>query len=599
MSKQLKMGGGFAPPPNLIAIIMTALMIASACYAQAPDTLWTRYFNDGDTGDREECFCLIQTLDGGFLIGGQTYSIGNNNQQFMDYYLVKSDSDGIEEWTGHYRITPRHDELGGIVQMPNGDIYIAGASNNKSIANIMKANSDGDSLWSAEYGRGMFIDVASSLDGYIVAAGYTIEFEEFGGQSDSYIVKIDENGEEIWHSVQGTGSNDALLRIEATRDSGFVAVGRGTSVSQILKFTADGELEWRRHVDFPNASDLFSSVVEMPDEGFLAGGTSNWDDALLAKFNSDGDTVWIHRGIPDFREFIQDIAPAHGGGYILAGGRGNRNNEYDIMRVDDLGEEVWEIEIEFHNDAEFTEATSVLTLDDGGYLIGGNRDIFRLGGHSAGLIRLDTDPVTLPVELVAMSDSVAFGEAEDSLAWDEAAVVNMGRRYATLDSATIIGDPAPFTCPAEFPIFLSPPDTLSLPVTFQPGQDSVYVAELHIWYADEEDEPQSLSFTLTGRGLPNDINDETLLPLVFNLSEAYPNPFNSATLISFTLPNAAQLKLNLYDVNGRMVKHLVDARFEGGEHTLALDGSSLPGGVYFLRREANGCTYSLKVVLVK
>jgi hypothetical protein len=74
-----------------------------------PDTLWTHYYNNGGIENgREECFRTIQTIDGGYLIGGRKKSPGVDPRQlFDDFYLVKTDSIGIEEWWRGYRITPR------------------------------------------------------------------------------------------------------------------------------------------------------------------------------------------------------------------------------------------------------------------------------------------------------------------------------------------------------------------------------------------------------------------------------------------------------------------------------------------------------------
>jgi hypothetical protein len=67
-----------------------------------------------------------------------------------------------------------------------------------------------------------------------------------------------------------------------------------------------------------------------------------------------------------------------------------------------------------------------------------------------------------------------------------------------------------------------------------------------------------------------------------------PNPLRSNTLISFTVPNPATVRLGVFDIAGREVKRLVNARVNAGKYTLLWDGrdeqgNDLAQGIYFLR----------------
>jgi hypothetical protein len=63
----------------------------------------------------------------------------------------------------------------------------------------------------------------------------------------------------------------------------------------------------------------------------------------------------------------------------------------------------------------------------------------------------------------------------------------------------------------------------------------------------------------------------------------YPNPFNPETNITYTLKNAAHVKLTVYDRLGREVAVLVDEQQSEGEYTITFDASNLPSGIYFYR----------------
>ena len=81
----------------------------------------------------------------------------------------------------------------------------------------------------------------------------------------------------------------------------------------------------------------------------------------------------------------------------------------------------------------------------------------------------------------------------------------------------------------------------------------------------------------------------TVLPADEMLLDAYPNPFNSSTVISFSIPPSvaqANVELAIYDVQGRIVKHLLSERLPAGKFRRLWDGSSDGGntvasGVYF------------------
>ncbi len=80
---------------------------------------------------------------------------------------------------------------------------------------------------------------------------------------------------------------------------------------------------------------------------------------------------------------------------------------------------------------------------------------------------------------------------------------------------------------------------------------------------------------------------------------SYPNPTRGQATIEYTLPEAQEVTLEVYDVLGRRVATLENGRRQAGRHTLRLDGGSLPSGVYFGRLEAGEQTRSQKITVVR
>lgn len=92
--------------------------------------------------------------------------------------------------------------------------------------------------------------------------------------------------------------------------------------------------------------------------------------------------------------------------------------------------------------------------------------------------------------------------------------------------------------------------------------------------------------------------DETV-PNEFSISQNYPNPFNPATKISYSLPEADEVKLRIYDALGREVSLLVDGFKNAGRHTVEFNGRNLSSGVYFYRIEYQNNFVTKKMILIK
>lgn len=89
------------------------------------------------------------------------------------------------------------------------------------------------------------------------------------------------------------------------------------------------------------------------------------------------------------------------------------------------------------------------------------------------------------------------------------------------------------------------------------------------------------------------------LPTGFNLSQNYPNPFNPVTQIRFSLPKAAHVRLEIYNVSGQRVATLVDAQKSAGEHAVEFEASKLASGPYFYRIEAGEFSAVKKLLMAK
>lgn len=72
-------------------------------------------------------------------------------------------------------------------------------------------------------------------------------------------------------------------------------------------------------------------------------------------------------------------------------------------------------------------------------------------------------------------------------------------------------------------------------------------------------------------------------PTEFKVYETYPHPFNGTTIISYQLPNRANVEVSVYNAVGEHIRELVSAEQESGYYRVVFDASSLLSGVYFYR----------------
>ena len=94
------------------------------------------------------------------------------------------------------------------------------------------------------------------------------------------------------------------------------------------------------------------------------------------------------------------------------------------------------------------------------------------------------------------------------------------------------------------------------------------------------------------------------LPEGFELAQNYPNPFNPTTTIDFSLPEAQHVTLEVVNIQGQVVRTLVDDVRSAGDHSVEWDatsdnGNRVASGVYFYRLSAGDHVASRKMTFLK
>jgi hypothetical protein len=95
----------------------------------------------------------------------------------------------------------------------------------------------------------------------------------------------------------------------------------------------------------------------------------------------------------------------------------------------------------------------------------------------------------------------------------------------------------------------------------------------------------------------------TIIPEEFSLEQNYPNPFNPVTNFGFRIADFGSVRLTIYDIQGRIVRTVVNEQLKPGVYEVNFDGSDLASGVYYYRLEVNSkatnFSQTKKMVVVK
>jgi len=96
----------------------------------------------------------------------------------------------------------------------------------------------------------------------------------------------------------------------------------------------------------------------------------------------------------------------------------------------------------------------------------------------------------------------------------------------------------------------------------------------------------------------------TVMPLTYELRNAYPNPFNPNTTVEYALPVSNQVLIEVYNTLGQKVRTLVDRYVTAGVYKATWDatddnGNLVPAGLYFYKMQASHYNSVKKMILAK
>ncbi len=276
---------------------------------------WERSF--GFSG-HDHSYDVLQTADGGFFFvgfvdvtasGGAGADTNKRNSITRhgvgEFWGTKLDAQGNLEWRRFFGGTS-NDRAYGVVQSNDGGFVLIGSSesNDFDISDskgsydfwVIKITSKGDLVWQSSFG-GTGIDkawdIAKTNDNGYVITGNTfstdIDITNNKGESDVWLIKINDNGELLWEKTYGGLQFDAARSVSSTTKGGFIIAGNSKSNNAdvdenfgendfwLIKTDKEGLLVWQKSFGGTDLDYAFDAVENNDKSIMLIGETASTD----------------------------------------------------------------------------------------------------------------------------------------------------------------------------------------------------------------------------------------------------------------------------------------------------------------------------------
>ncbi len=400
-------------------------------------------------------------------------------------------------------------------------------------------------------------DVIQNLDGDFILTGQT---RPEGIDYDYYLMKIDQQGNEVWMYTYG-GTNDEYSNcVQQTSDGGYAFFGRTNSFGVdnycfwLVKTDENGIEEWNQ--TYSNSHFGFS-MAQTADNGYILAGSledlnsPNYNkDFLIIKTNELGNEIWRTSMGGDSWDCAFSVIQATDGGYVTVGGSesyGNGNGDIWLIKTDENGNIEWDHT--FGIDNIFECGREVHQIDSNGFIIAGVRVDFS-NGDDGYLIKTDGLGNLIWEKMLG-------GEADDWI------------------------------------------------YSIQQTYDGGYLAAGYTESFGAIDR----DFWLVRLGSETGIYD-TNISINQNYLSNHPNPFNPSgagrsptTTISFSIQKDSKIELTIFNIKGQKIKTLVHNEFTKGYHSIIWNGDDESGkpvssGVYLYKLNVNGKSEAVKKCLL-
>lgn len=380
------------PKYLLLTTLFSTLLCAEANtdkpVAKEPmfQAVWQKVYG-GEADDRANGVVMLE--DGDVAIIGECKSF---DAMRRDICVTRINSEGQTRW--RKLIGGKKDDRGiALSRAKDGNLLILGEGksfneNGDQDLYAAKLSLDGKVIWEQHLGgdRDEFAGgIAGTNDGGALVVGDSESFSK-KGYKDILITKLDENGKVVSQHTIGGEKSEIAKSLTRTTDGNFMMVG-GREIARsgdfdffLLKLDQNGQQVWAKNIGEEN-EDILYGVTPTPDGGIVATGStrsfgSEQRDLSVMYFDQSGELIWHKIYGFKYNEEGAAVTMTQDGGYMIAGSTNSMGKgDYDIyvIALDNKGSLIWS---DIYGDQNRDLAHGITRTTDGGLVIVGESDSF-------------------------------------------------------------------------------------------------------------------------------------------------------------------------------------------------------------------------------
>ncbi len=601
---------------NIYTTGVSETAIVTIKYSQDGDVMWIDEFTEGGW----KCpYDIAIANNGDILVGGS---------KDYQYLIIRYSQAGDLIWSKTYpELSTGFDLVRGLDVDSNDNFVFCGGDN----SDIVKCNSDGDTLWTRIYdmgwGEAQSVCIQSNDNILVCGANYLL-------YNPQYLVKYSPDGTLLYEAnsgINGMGFDVALTDDENPIVVGGVGHPNWTSDALLVKYNTTGDTLWTIINTDYFSSDLYDVSVDGEDNIIVTGQVQDEqgeEDILLIKYGqtpSGAEIIWTNiynsGAAPPVIQEITDITNDQGGWvritwYPSPNDDVNSSNPvalYGIWRRIDnpslTGQGLY-----------FKDSKEIITLAgwDGVGTVPAIQDtLYNFVAHtlvdsnSTGInysVFMITAHSQNPIDWIASEPD--SGYSVDNIPPE--APYNVSGEYA--NNNVVLN----WNCLLNYPDFSHFSIYRDRTSGFEPNIDNLIGYSYVVNYIDTEIDTGTYYYVVSTFDVNDNQSsysneaevytygvDNVVTPNTFFISNNYPNPFTINTEILYRLPVTSNVIIKIYDIRGRQVKLLINMCKEPGVYTERWDGNddsgnNLSSGIYFYKMKANDFESKLhKMILMK
>jgi hypothetical protein len=240
--------------------------------------------------------------------------------------------------------------------------------------------------------------VQTNDGGFVLTGGYGLP----GDDSDVFLIKTDELGNQEWMKTYGSNSYEYGISLINAPDNGYFIVGRqghfGNWNIYLIKADENGDLIWSETYGLGGINDMAIDCQQTNDDGYIITGrkgTFDNEDVFLMKLDLYGDTIWTKKYGGSGTDSGNAVQQTSDNGYIISGWTysfGAGQCDAYLIKTNENGDASW---TKTYGTTGYDYGGPVIQTDDDGYMISGSTDNSGSDGMDLYLIRTDSNGDTL------------------------------------------------------------------------------------------------------------------------------------------------------------------------------------------------------------